>query len=77
MGNNNGLIVNNTRHLHALGEALKAIENVKKGIRSDLAGDLLSIDLKEAIEHIGTITGVIDTDQDVLGTIFSQFCIGK
>jgi len=38
---------------------------------------LLSIDLKEAIEHIGAITGVIDTDQDVLGTIFSQFCIGK
>ena len=77
LGNNNGLIVNNTRHYHALGEALKAIENVKKGIRSDLTGDLLSIDLKEAIEHIGTITGVIDTDQDVLGTIFSQFCIGK
>jgi tRNA modification GTPase len=77
LGNNNGLIVNNTRHYHALGEALKAIENVKKGIQSDLAGDLLSIDLKEAIEHIGTITGVIDTDQDVLGTIFSQFCIGK
>jgi len=77
LGNNNGLIVNNTRHYHALGEALKAIENVKKGIQSDLAGDLLSIDLKEAIEHIGTITGVIDTDQDVLGKIFSQFCIGK
>lgn len=77
LGNNNGLIVNNTRHYHALGKALKAIENIKKGIQSDLAGDLLSIDLKEAIEHIGTITGVIDTDQDVLGTIFSQFCIGK
>lgn len=77
LGNNNGLIVNNTRHYHALGKALKAIENIKKGIQSDLAGDLLSIDLKEAIEHIGTITGVIDTDQDILEKIFNQFCIGK
>ena len=77
LGNNNGLIVNNTRHYHALGKALKAIENIKKGIQSDLAGDLLSIDLKEAIEHIGTITSVIDTDQDILEKIFNQFCIGK
>jgi tRNA modification GTPase len=77
LGNNSGLIVNNARHYHALGKALKAIEDIIKGIQSDLAGDLLSVDLKEAIEHIGTITGVIDTNQDVLGTIFSQFCIGK
>jgi len=77
LGNSNGIIINNTRHYHALEKALKAIEQVKKGLEIDLAGDLLSIDLKEAIEHIGAITGVIDTDQDVLGTIFSQFCIGK
>jgi tRNA modification GTPase len=77
LGTTNGLIVNNTRHYHALQAALKAIENVKKGITNNIPGDLLSIDLKEAIEHIGTITGVIDMDSDVLGTIFSQFCIGK
>jgi len=77
LGNSNGIIINNTRHYHALEKALKAIKQVKKGLEIDLAGDLLSIDLKEAIEHIGAITGVIDTDQDVLGTIFSQFCIGK
>jgi len=77
LGNSNGIIINNTRHYHALKKALKAIEQVKKGLEIDLAGDLLNIDLKEAIEHIGAITGVIDTDQDVLGTIFSQFCIGK
>ena len=35
------------------------------------------IDLKEAIHHIGSITGNIDNDQDILGAIFSQFCIGK
>lgn len=77
LSNTDGIIINNSRHFHALTEALHSIGNVKKGILSDLPGDLLSIDLKEAIEHIGTITGVIDTDHDILGTIFSQFCIGK
>ena len=77
IGNNNGLIINNSRHFHALTEALFSIENVKKAILNDLPGDLLSVDLKEAIEHVGTITGNIDTDHDILGVIFSQFCIGK
>jgi len=77
IGNKNGLILNNSRHLHALNEALVSIKNVKKGITDDLTGDLLSIDLKEAIEYIGTITGKIDIDNDILDTIFSQFCIGK
>ena len=77
IGNKNGLIVNNSRHLHALNEALVSIKNVKKGILNNLPGDLLSIDLKEAIEYVGTITGKIDTDNDILDRIFSQFCIGK
>ena len=77
IGNKNELILNNSRHLHALNEALVSIKNVKKGIMDDLTGDLLSIDLKEAIEYIGTITGKIDIDNDILDTIFSQFCIGK
>ena len=49
----------------------------KKGILNNLPGDLLSIDLKEAIEHVGTITGKIDADNDILDAIFSKFCIGK
>ena len=77
IGNKNGLIVNNSRHLHALNEALVSIKNVKKGILNNLPGDLLSIDLKEAIEYVGTITGKIDADNDILDRIFSQFCIGK
>lgn len=77
LGNRNGLIVNNSRHLYALTQALDSIRNVKKGILNELSGDLLAIDLKEAIEHIGTITGVIDTDHDILSRIFSKFCIGK
>ena len=47
------------------------------GIKNDIPGDLLSVELKETIFHIGGITGKIDTDEDILGTIFGQFCIGK
>ncbi len=77
MHNSNGIVISNARHYHALSEALDALTQVKEGIDNELPGDLLSIELKEAIYHVGTITGVIDHDHDILGTIFSQFCIGK
>ena len=64
-------------HFKALKEALQAIKTVAEGLEHELSGDLLSIDLKEAINHIATITGEIDVDRDILGTIFGQFCIGK
>ena len=65
------------RHFHALNSALKAILLIQQGLENALPGDLLSVELKEAIHHIGSITGNIDHDQDILGTIFNQFCIGK
>jgi len=77
LGNNSTVIVNNTRHFHALTLALEALELVMDGLENDIPGDLLSIELKEAIFHIGSITGKIDADEDILGTIFGQFCIGK
>ena len=77
MKSESNLIIHNSRHFHALSEALKAIETIQDGLDHALPGDLLSIDLKEAIHHIGSITGNIDNDQDILGAIFSQFCIGK
>ena len=61
----------------ALNSALESILLIQKGLDNNLPGDLLSIELKDAINHIGSITGNIDNDQDVLGAIFSQFCIGK
>jgi len=42
-----------------------------------LSGDLLSLHLKDALYHLGSITGRIDIDKDILGTIFGKFCIGK
>lgn len=77
MNSSGGIVISNTRHFYALNEALEALNKVREGLENNLPGDLLSIELKEAIYHIGAITGVIDHDQDILGTIFSQFCIGK
>ena len=77
IGDNATIVVNNSRHYHALTNAFKAIEITMDGLENDIPGDLLSIELKEAIFYIGSITGNIDTDQDILGTIFGQFCIGK
>ena len=71
------VVVSNSRHLGALKKSISAIESVKKGLKDGLSGDLLSVDLNEAILNISIITGKIDIDQDILGSIFSKFCIGK
>ena len=73
---NNDTIITNARHYDALGEALKSIENVQAGLDGGLSGDLVAIDIREALHHFGRITGEISTD-DLLGNIFANFCIGK
>jgi tRNA modification GTPase len=77
LSSQSNIIITNSRHLEALNNSLKAIEFVKKGLKEGLSGDLLSIDLNDAIINISIITGKIDVDQDILGSIFSKFCIGK
>ena len=77
LSSQSNIIITNSRHLEALNNSLKAIESVNKGLKEGLSGDLLSIDLNEAIINISIITGKIDIDQDILGSIFSKFCIGK
>jgi len=71
------VVVTNIRHYQALKLALESLDQVKIGIEKNLSGDLLSIDLNQLIECIGQITGNIDIDQDILGNIFGNFCIGK
>ena len=73
---NNDTIITNARHYDALGEALKSIQNVQAGLDAGLSGDLMAIDIREALHHFGLITGEISTD-DLLGNIFANFCIGK
>ncbi|MBK7884404.1 MAG: tRNA uridine-5-carboxymethylaminomethyl(34) synthesis GTPase MnmE [Chitinophagaceae bacterium] len=74
---NHSVIVTNARHYEALNNALAALAQVEDGLASRLSGDLLTMDIKKALHHIGEITGQIDVDTDILGTIFSKFCIGK
>ena len=73
---NNDTIITNARHYDALRLALENIQNVQEGLQTGLSGDLLAIDIREALYHFGRITGEISTD-DLLGNIFANFCIGK
>ncbi len=69
-------IVTNARHYEALSRAKQSLETVKQGLRNNLSGDLLSVDIRQALDAIGSITGEITSD-DLLGNIFKNFCIGK
>jgi len=73
---NDETIVTNSRHYDSLIKSLEEIQNVQAGMQSDLSGDLLAIDLREALFHLGSITGEV-TNDELLGNIFSSFCIGK
>ena len=70
------VIVTNTRHFEALSAALSSVEQVETGLQNDLPGDLVAIDLRQALHYLGTVTGKITTNE-ILGSIFSKFCIGK
>ncbi|NVJ88920.1 MAG: tRNA uridine-5-carboxymethylaminomethyl(34) synthesis GTPase MnmE [Flavobacteriaceae bacterium] len=74
---NNETIVTNSRHFEALNNALTAINSVQQGIDLEISTDLFAIDIRECLRHLGTITGDYDVDKDILGHIFSNFCIGK
>lgn len=69
-------IVTNMRHIESLTNTQAAIDDVLKGIDNKISGDFLAMDIRQALHHLGEITGEITTD-DLLGNIFSKFCIGK
>ncbi|SDR71925.1 tRNA uridine-5-carboxymethylaminomethyl(34) synthesis GTPase MnmE [Gramella sp. MAR_2010_147] len=73
---NSDTIVTNSRHYAALLKALEEINKVEDGLNAELSGDLLAIDIRQALHHFGEITGEI-TNDDLLGNIFANFCIGK
>ncbi len=76
MAFNQDVIITNIRHFDALQKVLKAILNIKNGLDQKISGDLLSVDINEALMHLGEITGEITTE-DLLGNVFANFCIGK
>ncbi|RTE53190.1 tRNA uridine-5-carboxymethylaminomethyl(34) synthesis GTPase MnmE [Arenibacter aquaticus] len=73
---NSNAIVTNTRHYNSLIKALEEIEKVQLGMDEETPSDLLAIDVREALYHLGEITGQV-TNDELLGNIFSNFCIGK
>ena len=71
-----GTLVTNARHAAALREAAASLSAVSDGLDRGIPSDLLAEDLRAALTSLGSITGLITTDE-VLGEIFSKFCIGK
>lgn len=74
--NNDDVIISNSRHFEALSNALENVVQVQSGLEMGISGDLLAMDIRQALHHLGEITGSITTD-DLLDSIFRDFCIGK
>lgn len=73
---NNETIVTNSRHYDALIKALEEIQKVTYGLKSGVPADLIAIDIRQALYYFGEITGQV-TNDELLGNIFANFCIGK
>jgi tRNA modification GTPase len=69
-------LVSNARHYTALGKAAECLTAVLRGLELRISGDLLSRDLRDTLDALSEITGTVD-NEEVLGTIFGKFCIGK
>ena len=73
---NNATIITNLRHYEELQLTLHEINTIIEGLDNGLTGDFLAINIRQALFHLGSITGEVSTD-DLLSNIFSKFCIGK
>ncbi len=73
---NNETIITNTRHYDSLLKALEEIQKVQWGLQSGISADLMAIDIRQALYYFGEITGQVSNDE-LLGNIFANFCIGK
>lgn len=71
-----GVVVSNVRHLEALQQCDSALERSLHGIESGVSSDLVAMDVRQALHYLGEITGEV-SNEDLLGNIFSKFCIGK
>jgi tRNA modification GTPase len=69
-------IISNSRHYDALNKANESLTAVLDGLKSGITDDFVAMDIRQALYHLGEITGEISSD-DLLGNIFSNFCIGK
>ncbi len=74
--NTDDVMVTNIRHVEALQKTSDSLERVLFGIDNPVTSDFLAMDIRQALYHLGEITGTVSTD-DLLDNIFSKFCIGK
>ena len=70
------VLLSNARHYHALQRVQEALAHVDEGLADGTPADLLAVDLRDALYHLGTVTGEVANDE-ILGNIFSRFCVGK
>ncbi len=77
IGEGGQTLVTNLRHYKALKEAQEALGRVREGLDAGRTSDLVAQDLRDAISALGEITGMDISENEILGNIFSHFCIGK
>ncbi|GAA4453286.1 tRNA uridine-5-carboxymethylaminomethyl(34) synthesis GTPase MnmE [Rurimicrobium arvi] len=70
-------VVVNARHHEALLKVAECLDEIERGMAMDISGELLALDIRRCLYFLGTITGEVEIDRDILGTIFGKFCIGK
>ena len=75
--NENDVVVSNIRHYESLKKALDAVSRVEEGLKSGLSADFISQDIRECMHYLGEITGGSISSDEILGSIFERFCIGK
>lgn len=75
--NTENTIVTNARHAAALEKIAASLNDIEEGMNNNISGDFLAIDIRHCLHYLGEITGQIEVDRDILGTIFGKFCIGK
>ena len=72
----NGAVITNMRHKAALAAARDALKNAENAARAGMPADIVSIDISEAEDHLGEITGET-VSESVVSEIFANFCVGK
>lgn len=76
ISDDSGLVIENERQKSDLQSAVKALESAKAAVQADLPLDIVSLDIQEALQALGELTGEVTTD-DILDRIFGSFCVGK
>lgn len=70
-------IITNARHQEALQKTLNSLNEIETAMQQNISSELLALDIRRSLHYLGEITGQVEVDRDILGTIFGKFCIGK